>query len=145
MFISIRNFPDKQLLPLCPPSQSKLGGRYFCRRSCDDFSIVSRAAEEFNTQPVNILENNHEGRLPLSYCGMEVSGSIAVTALKRAEDGSGWVVRAVETAGTPAKTSISLSAFGRKIESDFGPFEVKTFLVADDGSEREVLLTEFDI
>lgn len=113
--------------------------------SCDDFSIVSRAAEEFNTQPVNILENNHEGRLPLSYCGMEVSGSIAVTALKRAEDGSGWVIRAVETAGAPVKGSIDLPVFGRKVESDFGPFEVKTFLLADDGSEREVLLTEFDI
>lgn len=108
------------------------------------FGDVSRAAEELNTPPVNILENNHEGRLPLCYSGIKTSGSIAVTALKRAEDGSGWVVRAVETAGLAVNASLRLPLISRSVEAKFGPFEVKTFLLADNGSVREVLLTEFD-
>ncbi|MBR6789982.1 MAG: alpha-mannosidase [Oscillospiraceae bacterium] len=110
-----------------------------------DFTGISRAAEEFNTPPVNILENNHEGRLPAAYTGVSVSGSVSVTALKRSEDGTGWILRAVETAGKDTETVISLNVLSRSVSASFGPFEVKTFLLADDGGAREVLLTEFDI
>jgi alpha-mannosidase len=58
--------------------------------------------------------------------------SVMVTVLKPAEDGDGFVLRAYETSGAAAHASIRLPNLGRIIEADFGPNEIKTFLLPRD-------------
>ena len=51
-----------------------------------------------------------------------------MTAVKGAEDGGGFVVRAYETAGRASHARFEI--LGRVIESDFGANEIKTFVLA---------------
>lgn len=105
-----------------------------------------RLAEELN-QPLTALpEHSHFGDLPSARSFLDAgTGSVVVSALKRAEDGDGVIVRAYETAGAPARCRISLSFLGRETEAEFAPGEIKTFHVPDDPRRpvREVLLTEW--
>jgi alpha-mannosidase len=52
--------------------------------------------------------------------------------LKQSESGDGLVLRAVETNGSAAHACIQLPKIGRSIEADFGPGEIKTFLLPKD-------------
>ncbi len=108
---------------------------------------VQRAAE-LNQQPLALLATFHpEGNLPQadSFISVEPS-SVVVTALKQAEVGKDLVLRAWETAGSPAQARLELPHFGRAITAEFGPFEIKTFLLPCDASVpiRELSLIEID-
>jgi alpha-mannosidase len=71
---------------------------------------------------------------------------VVVSALKRAEDGGGVILRCYETNGDGAAARIALGAWNRVIETDLGPTEIKTYFVPDDESQpvREVNLVEWD-
>ncbi len=58
--------------------------------------------------------------------------NVIVSAIKRAEDGDGVIVRAYETEGTATTATIHLPAFGRTIATRFNPCEIKTFKLPDD-------------
>ena len=58
-----------------------------------------------------------------------------VTVLKQAEDGDGFTLRAFETSGAATRARIDLPKLGRVIEADFGPNEIKTFLLSRDASK----------
>jgi alpha-mannosidase len=58
-----------------------------------------------------------------------------VTVLKQAEDGDGFVLRAYETSGAAAHALIRLPKLGRVVEADFGPNEIKTFLLPLDSAK----------
>ena len=91
---------------------------------------VVRLAAELNQPPFALVESYHGGDLPprASFAD-DGGGDVVVTVVKAAEDGSGLVVRAYESAGRTAHATIALPLVDRTIEADFGPFEIKTFLV----------------
>lgn len=70
--------------------------------------------------------------------------NVVASALKRAEDGSGWVVRLCGVAGEPAEARISIDRLGRSREGDLRAYEVTTLLVSDDPAAhvREVAISE---
>jgi alpha-mannosidase len=66
-----------------------------------------------------------------------------VSAVKKAEDGNDLIVRCYETAGRPAKASLSLGLVKRHWTGNFRPLEIKTLRVPVAGGEiREVNLLE---
>lgn len=107
---------------------------------------VVRAARQFNIPVTNIMENRHAGHLPRSFCGLAVDAdNIAVTALKRAEDGKGLIIRAYETDGRAAVATFAGGLLRTSLTAQFTPYEVKTLYLPDDRDEwREVMIPEWD-
>jgi alpha-mannosidase len=104
-------------------------------------AAVPRLAAELNQPAYALIETFHEG--PLAQRGSfahDGGEAVLVTAVKLAEDGGAWVVRAVETAGRDGDARIEL--FGRALTARFGPHEIKTLLVPFDGEARETSLLE---
>jgi alpha-mannosidase len=83
-------------------------------------------AAELN-QPLVSMLPSPGGSLPQSNSFISAGPRMRRTVLKQAEDGRGLVLRAYETRGTPAHAVIRLPRWGRSIEADFGPGEIKTF------------------
>ncbi|AZN40126.1 alpha-mannosidase [Paenibacillus albus] len=91
---------------------------------------VAQKAYELNVPPVSIVETYHEGSLPQSFAGIQVSSDqIIATAFKKAEDGDGYILRCYETSGREATTSIAIPMLGRKWDAAFGACEIKTFRI----------------
>jgi alpha-mannosidase len=90
---------------------------------------VVRGAAELNQPPFALIETFHDGPLPpaASYAA-DGDGDVVLTVLKGGED-AGYVVRAYESAGRAAQAT--LSVFGREIDAEFGPNEIKTFVLRD--------------
>ncbi len=99
-----------------------------------------RRAAELNQPPVAMFATFHpKGALPQSDSFLAVEpANVMVTVLKQAEDGNGLVLRAFETSGAAARASIRLPALGRDIEADFGPNEIKTFLLPRNAAEAAI-------
>jgi alpha-mannosidase len=114
-------------------------------------------AEELALAPRAQLESAHGGELGPEGSWVETAtvsgdGTVVVSAVKAAEDGhpqgaADAVVRAFEAHGLPARCRIALSQFGRSWEADFGPHQIRTFLVpaAPDRPIAEVDLVEWPI
>jgi alpha-mannosidase len=101
---------------------------------------VVRRAAELNQPAFALIETFHEGPLPQRRSfGSDGGGDAVVTVLKGGEDG-GRAVRAFEAAGRRSTGSFEL--LGRTIEAEFGPHEIKTFLLRDDGTVVETDLLE---
>jgi alpha-mannosidase len=103
--------------------------------SWESAGTVQRAAE-LNQPPITLFATFHpDGRLPQSDSFIRVEPeSVMVTVLKQAEDGDGFILRVFETTGAATRTRIDLPKLGRVIEADFGPNEIKTFLLPRDAS-----------
>ena len=103
---------------------------------------VVRRSLELNQPPFALIETFHDGPLAQRRAfADDGGGTVVLTVLKEAEDGRGVVVRAYETAGRPARASLAVLA--REWEADFGPYEIKTFLLPDRGGVHEVDLLEW--
>jgi alpha-mannosidase len=93
---------------------------------------VARAAAELNQPPVALVESCHPGPLGQrrSFVAVEPA-SVVLSVLKHAEDpGGDLVVRAYETAGRPVeRATIDLPLLGTRIQTGFGPHQIKTFRV----------------
>ncbi len=108
------------------------------------FGVITAAAEAFNNPPTVLLENNHPGRLPQRCEGLTCDAeNVAVTALKAAEDGRGFVLRAVETDGKTADCTVELPFLAVKATLHFTPCEIKTLRIGD-GAPREIPMTELE-
>lgn len=115
---------------------------------------VIRVARQFNIPTVNIMENRHNGRLPRTWRGLAVdAANIVVTALKRAEDGKGLVLRAYETDGKAVDATLAGGLLRTSVTAHFNPYEIKTLYLPDTpigapindlGEWREVMITEWD-
>jgi alpha-mannosidase len=104
---------------------------------------IFKKALAFNTLPTVILENHHEGKLPLTYSGLAVSAeNIVISALKKSEDGMGYVLRAYECAGVETSAVIDCKDLA-KVETTFSPYEIKTFFIHKNKQVEEVLFTEY--
>jgi alpha-mannosidase len=67
--------------------------------------------------------------------------------LKLAEEGDELVLRAFESSGEAARATIRLPLDDRTFEADFGPNEIKTFLIPRDSAQpvTEVNLLEWPL
>ena len=100
---------------------------------------VARRAAELNQPPFALLESFHDGDLPqVASFLADGEGTVIAAVLKAGEDG-GSVVRAYESAGTPAHATLRL--LDREWEADFASHEIKTFHLGDE--VREVNLLEW--
>ncbi len=103
---------------------------------------IFERALQFNTPLTVVAENNHVGDLPLVYEGIWVEKeNIVVSALKKAEDGDGYVLRAYECDGRAVSSKIDCKNLGA-YDVAFAPYEVKTLRIRN-GKAEEVLFTEF--
>lgn len=108
-------------------------------------SDIGQRAEVFNQGLVRIIETYHEGNLPTRYSGMSVDRkNISVSAVKRAEDDNGFIVRCAEQLGEQTAAVLDAPVFSRHLELKFTPYEVKTIFIPDDENLdcREVDITE---
>ena len=101
-------------------------------------------ALQLNTALTVVLENHHNGILPLTYKGMEVGAeNVIISAVKKSEDGTGYIVRAYEVSGVPTKTTLRVGDLP-VLTANFGAYEVKTFFLKNKAWE-EVLFTEYQM
>ncbi|MDR1420131.1 MAG: hypothetical protein LBI86_07145 [Treponema sp.] len=111
-------------------------------------SEYARRALELNQGPLYVVESFHPGVLPLekSCCETKGNSTVILTVIKRAEDGDGWILRAVESAGKAAEADIDCSWLGSGGRFSFRPFEIKTLKIRDAGKDgRTPSITETDL
>jgi alpha-mannosidase len=79
------------------------------------------------------VESGHDGSLGLKSEACKVSNTnVQLQALKRSEENaSATVARFVECGGVESSADISLPFLGANWTANFGPFEIKTFLILD--------------
>ena len=68
--------------------------------------------------------------------------NVVVTSLKQAEDGNGFILRAVETNGEKCEAVIDIEPLNAHIKAQWNPQEIKTFRISKDGSVSETMITE---
>jgi alpha-mannosidase len=106
---------------------------------------VLEIARLLNRPPTCLADTFHPGALPARASFARCRGrGVSIAAIKPAEDGEGWIVRAAEWFGKKAKAEFSLPMLDRSWTAAFGPWQIKTFLVPQRrGSKvREVNLIE---
>ena len=106
----------------------------------------TRDGYELNNPPVCIMETFHEGTLPEMMKNCIISEeNIILTALKRAEDNDGYVLRLYECAGIDTNdVNVRLSFMNIEICLDFSHNEIKTVKVFDDGRICETNILEYE-
>lgn len=99
--------------------------------SISPYESISRAekdSEVLNAPLTTIVETFHKGKLGSTYSGIEISkDNIVVTALKKYEDGEGWILRCYETENRD--TDVEIMLFGVKWTASFAHNGVKTFII----------------
>ncbi len=131
----------------------------------DGTQVAARAvaaAVRFQQPPFVLFESTHAGALPLRLSGIGVNrqfppdaqcpsetgsraASVSVSAIKPAEDGHGWVLRAHETGGVQvAGCRFELPVLGRSWVAGFTPHQIRTFFIpsAHDAPVRDMNLIE---
>ncbi len=93
-----------------------------------------RKAWQLNMPLLVTQETYHEGSLPQSVQGIEVSAdNVVVSALKQALDGDGYVLRIHECEGESADARIRLPLIGCGLTAVLKPWEIKTFRIRQAG------------
>ena len=103
---------------------------------------IFKRAMQFNTPSTVILENHHNGYLPLTYEGIYIDKeNILLSAFKKAEDGNGFILRAYECDGKATSTKVDCKKLG-VFTLNFTPYEVKTVRIYNEKIE-ELLFSEY--
>ena len=107
---------------------------------------LSRRASLLNRPMPWTAETYHVGALPQRYQGVEMHGSATVTALKRAEDDGGTVIRLAGTGAGGGPVSMRLPLLGRALTTNLPALGIRTLYLPDDPAQpaRETLLTEME-
>jgi alpha-mannosidase len=93
-------------------------------------SRVIEIARLLNRPPTCLAETFHRGPLPTTGGFLRCEGEgVYVTAIKPAEDGGGWIVRAAEWHGKATTAKLALPTLKRRWSAKFGPWQLKTFFV----------------
>lgn len=122
--------------------------RYVLMPVGDSFAPVIKAAKLLNKPTTNIIENWHPGRIADKvFEGIHVDcDNVVVSAVKRAEDGCGLVIRIYETDGKETDFAVSGPILPTALRTKITPYSFMTFCLHDGTDEwKEVLLTEFDM
>ena len=94
---------------------------------------VARMADEHRVALPAVLDSWHHGDLASESTALEIRGDSAVVpVVKRAENGSGTVLRVWEVAGRNSRVRVTLPVQHRSWEDDLGPHQVRTLFVSDD-------------
>lgn len=104
---------------------------------------LDRRAQGFQSPAEHVADSGHAGVEPWERSYLEVGpAGVAVLAVKRAEDGSGTIVRIQEYAGVAVEAVVKSAAFGIDARVPLRPFQLKTLLLTDTNELREVTLLE---
>lgn len=99
-------------------------------------SDILRQSRQLLARPVTILETFHQGSLPQEFSFVAgSSASVLISAVKRAEDGEGYILRAYESEGTAQRVELQLPFLKRTIEAAFTPYQIQTLYVPDDSTQ----------
>ncbi len=91
---------------------------------------LDRLADEMQTPAEYVMDSAHEGTEPWERSFFRVSpGTVAVTAIKRAEQGEGIIMRLQEGAGQATEASVESPLLGINYRSQIKPWEIKTLMV----------------
>lgn len=94
-----------------------------------------------------LIDTNHEGSLDINRFSFikNSSDNVSIEVLKKAEDNKKIVIRLCELEGKETKSKLTLNTFGKEIEVDIKPFEIKTLRIGQDEEQdfEEVNLIEF--
>ena len=94
---------------------------------------VARMADEHRVELPVVLDTWHRGHLGPDASAIEVEGDSAVVpVVKRAEMGSGTVLRVWEVFGRHGRPKVTLPFHDRSWTGDLGPHQVRTLFVSDD-------------
>jgi alpha-mannosidase len=108
---------------------------------------VQRAAE-LNQPAIALAATFHpQGTLPQANSFVQINvENVIASALKKAEEGDGWIVRLYETAGHETRATLQLPFLRRKVGTTFNPCEIKTFFMPADLEKpvQEVNLLEWE-
>ena len=105
-------------------------------------NVAALGAMQWNDPPVVVCEANHGGDLPPSAAGLVMEpGHAVVTALKKAEDGDGYVLRLTEYDGVASTIKLQLGAF-EPAQISVRPYEIKTLRFRNDGTMHETNMLE---
>ena len=109
-------------------------------------SNITRESLLLNLQAVKITETFHRGNLPQRFSGIEINvGNVLLSCLKFACDGDGIILRLWESCGKSTRARIRLTLLEQYIETEFGPYEVKTWRLRPGQCPEECLMTEFGL
>jgi alpha-mannosidase len=104
---------------------------------------LDRLASELQTPAEYVIDSAHEGSQPRTQSNFEIMlASLEVLAFKRAEDGSGLIVRLQERAGNHTQARLRSGSFKLDHAVALRAWELKTLIIAPDGRVREVDLLE---
>ncbi len=104
---------------------------------------IDRCGRLLNMPPAVVQETHHDGDLPQEYSALSVDReNVGVSALKRSENGDGLILRLCETAGEATAAAVHFGAICTDLNLNFTAGEVKTLLISDDGTAREVPIIE---
>ena len=107
---------------------------------------LQRRGELFNMELPHVTETYHAGPLPPEYSGLRVSAdNVSIGAVKRAEDGDGWILRVTESAGLETDATIDAPMFGQSARLRLKPLDIRTLFLPDDAEApvEERMLTEW--
>ena len=105
-------------------------------------NAAAAGAMEWNDPPIVVCEANHDGILPPTAAGLTVEPATAVvTALKKAEDGNGYVLRLTEYDGIGGRMRLRLGN-AAPAEVFISPYEIKTLRFLENGSVMETNMLE---
>jgi alpha-mannosidase len=94
---------------------------------------VARMADEHRVELPVVIDTWHRGCLGSEASAIEVQGdSVVVPVVKRAEMGSGTVLRVWEVSGRRSRAQVTLPFHNRSWVGDLGPHQVRTLFVSDD-------------
>ncbi len=108
---------------------------------------LNRRAALLNQGMPAIEETYHVGPLGSEYSAISLgSETIDLGAMKRAENGEGYVLRFAECAGKAQEVEMNFRLANRSMNLSFTPWEIKTVLVPDnaDAPVREIPITEIE-
>lgn len=104
---------------------------------------LDRRAQGFQSPAEHVADSRHAGVEPWERSYLEIGpAGVSVLAVKRAEDGSGTIVRIQESAGVEVEATVKSAAFGIDATVALRPFQLKTLLLTDTDELREVTLLE---
>jgi alpha-mannosidase len=97
-------------------------------------------SEQLHQPLIAHTESSHAGNLPKIFSGfISVTPGIQIGAIKMTEMGDGIIVRAIESLGERATTSFQFPSRNIQWQSDFSPFEIKSFRIEGN------IVTEVDL
>lgn len=101
----------------------------------------TRAAEEaaILNQPVSVVRQSfQDGVLPQRYQGMQCDcNNIVVSAVKRAENNKGYIIRLYESAGSQAKGMLEIQGLIEQYPINLEPYEICTLFIEDSTNKIE--------